>query len=844
MRQVSAIITFLAVYVWAEVCTAYDPGTHQNLADASARVSTLVAPAAGASTTVLQDLGLPSYTDQNQDLWFTDSQPNLSIALGPDGSPYTTPANGNVRALIIAGAAIEDDEYRSLCHFYDPNSQKPLQVLGLSATYSDPDWALGASSTGNLISGACSITLPVLGTFGQQAQQYSLTDANNYFYAALTSPNNSDRNLGFGNLFLSLGHALHLLEDMAQPQHVRNDMHCDTYKCLVEYNPSKYERDVFNTPYDISVAGNYTPDFSTMRGFWSGNSKGLADFTNLNFLSAGTLGWVDGGTVGYSSPTLAPAATTEAVATVYQQDLGNKQVPYEIAQFCNNQPNSCLLEFHPTSGKDNYTVTPVYNPRAASESIFNADLSDFGSHKVYTLNVVTDNAAWNLLQPMAVGYGAGMIDHFFRGRLSMHPDPSQPNGYVVTNLSAYALSNGTLTVYYDAADGTRYPVQNAAWSNVSMAKTGNDPADQFKIQITPPVDPAPANSGQYMIVFKGIISNDIQSGELGIAALQYKPNTDVYFGQNIQWNGNFEYQSNWEPNNAYEYAPDGTQVATHYLMQGALNAPWYMAVYDKNIYTADVGDEYGATVNEYTYPNYSAATRKVIAGGTDYYRQGGSLNEGIAVNDSYLLIPRVLQDHTISPFDYSVSVFDHAGNFLRNIPEPYLVDTISANDNHMCIALNEWDQHNIATLVELQDLNGNVTSNLMTIPASDSFFGIECASSRDRHYVLVQTIDYSTDVVSNQLYVYDEAGNQVYAMPITGPKANAASWQIASDGRNVYIAFDGTSAESQFGGVVVVNRLLTRDSGGNIVSETYQQAADIGDGRAAGGVAVDFANSN
>ena len=837
MKQVFTTITALCLFIQAGICNAYEPNTHQKLADVSAHASVLDTIAAGSNTTILGDLGLPSYTDQNTKLWFPVSQRGLIIDLGPDGSKYITPVTGNVQALIQAGAAIEDDEYRPFCHFYDPTSGQPLQVLGQTASHSDPDWALGEDSSGEPISSTCSIIvhIPVLGQdiqLGQQTQQYSLLDAENYYYAALISPNQSDRASDFGDMFLSLGHVLHLLQDMAQPQHVRNDMHCDSYKCIPigEYHPSRYERDVFGIHYDTSVLGQYTPDYSTERGFWTGGNSGLADFTNQNFLSVGTLDWVDGNSVGYSSPALGAVDAEEEVSAVYQNDL-HTQMPHEIATVC-GPPKSCKLEFRSTSGTDGKTGGSVFNAEAASESVFNEYLTDFGSHKVYTLNIVTETSAWNLLQPMAVGYGAGMIDHFFRGRLGMHPDSSQPNGYIVTNLSTVPMSNGTLTVYYDAADGTRYPVPNATWPNVSVGKAGNDPADQFKIQITPPVDPAPANPGQYMLVFKGIISEDQQNGEQGIAALQYTPNQDVYVG--ISTSG---FQTTL--NSVKEYMPDGTNVKSAALLQGVPNEPAFLAVYDKTVYTsAEVGIT-DSNVDEYSYPNYTINNSDIIASsgfrglinGDDYYQQFGF---GIGVNDNNLFSGSFLADETSGAVTYSVSVFDHAGKFIRNIPESYQVESLSVNDNHLCVILKES-----SLVVQLQDMNGGATASLMTLPLDGSIWNLGCASSRDRHYVLTETID-SSDNPHNTVYVFDENGTPITSFPIVGPSTGGTTWQIAANEGNVYVSYFNYGSTQLYGGVAVINRLVTHNPDGT-TSETYQQMADIGHGVGVVSVAVDAA---
>jgi hypothetical protein len=65
----------------------------------------------------------------------------------------------------------------------------------------------------------------------------------------LTSPTADERKGFFGKTFQTLGQVIHHTQDMAQPQHVRNDAHRDAiFPCLIPgglfgfYSPSLYEK--------------------------------------------------------------------------------------------------------------------------------------------------------------------------------------------------------------------------------------------------------------------------------------------------------------------------------------------------------------------------------------------------------------------------------------------------------------------------------------------------------------------------------------------------------------------------------------------------------------------------
>src|SRR3989442_10174937 len=119
----------------------------------------------------------------------------------------------SIERLIRDGSRFEDTlgfPPRVLNHFFDPVSGNGLNPF--PSNYSSPDWAL---EDGAQISG------PIW------MQRFSYRDARTLLYNALTSPLGGDRAMSFGLMFQALGHVMHHLQDMAQPQHVRNDQHIE-----------------------------------------------------------------------------------------------------------------------------------------------------------------------------------------------------------------------------------------------------------------------------------------------------------------------------------------------------------------------------------------------------------------------------------------------------------------------------------------------------------------------------------------------------------------------------------------------------------------------------------------
>ncbi len=195
-----------------------------------------------------------------------------------------------IQQLIGDGARFEDNGIRPRFHFYDPIYNTGLIWGGPFA--GSPDWALEDR-------------------FSNPTQDFSFSDARQYLYNALTLPTQEMRDRNFGSAFETLGHVIHHLQDMAQPQHVRNDVHLDRPEEILGIPNPLYNRSAYELYTDthrselpfVDQAGLYkTPVypgtdptlFNTARKFWvtqegsGGTGLGIAEFTNNNFVSAGT----------------------------------------------------------------------------------------------------------------------------------------------------------------------------------------------------------------------------------------------------------------------------------------------------------------------------------------------------------------------------------------------------------------------------------------------------------------------------------------------------------------------------------------------------------------------------
>jgi hypothetical protein len=233
--------------------------------------------------------------------------------------------------------------------------------------------------------------------------------------------------------FRALGDVLHLNQDMAQPQHTRNDVHsgqlCPTSRVCLGGHTSIYEKyinaralaqrtfnslapfqtslDIPSSPfppagYPIPTFARYTDYWSTAPGDRTTQGKGLADYSNRGFFTAG-------------------------------KNLGSSEYPSPSSNTSDYQIRTVIpVRWDGTATADN-TPSHIYygNVRDQLQDVSTPDvpLTTFGmwdqflqaksASPNYTLNRINYDAMADLLLPRAVAYSAGLINFFFRGRLDI-----------------------------------------------------------------------------------------------------------------------------------------------------------------------------------------------------------------------------------------------------------------------------------------------------------------------------------------------------------------------------------------------------------------------------------------
>ena len=168
---------------------AYEPISHQDMSERAVGKSVL------SNASALVRMG---FSGDIASIGFLNSQgQNLSIL-----------------QLIRFGADWEDNRgpLQAPRHFYNPvDGSKLLPLIGETS----PDWALEDRGV-------------------KDGQPFSYRLMRRNFHKALTEPGKLDRDAAWGLTFQTPGHVMHHIQDMAQPQHMRGDAHCDaTVPCII-----------------------------------------------------------------------------------------------------------------------------------------------------------------------------------------------------------------------------------------------------------------------------------------------------------------------------------------------------------------------------------------------------------------------------------------------------------------------------------------------------------------------------------------------------------------------------------------------------------------------------------
>jgi hypothetical protein len=315
-------------------------------------------------------------------------------------------------------------------------------------------------------------------------------------------------------LFRTLGQVLHLLEDSAQPQHTRNDPHAGCADPLAsifgghswyeEYTEDRTLGRVFprgdTPPPPIVLTGYAALPNRPYEGFFSNTDRrGMADFSSRNFLTVGTnLGAIPEPCDGLVEPPCFEEAYRKTMTAFTTQTL--------------NGPIVGTVALYLRDVLDAETGAVIRDVPVSSWSMWDEPLVRRGRLPKFSLNRLNYVAMADILLPRAVGYAAGFLDTFFRGRLDGKVLPATPDQpfqrvRVINPLSIDDRPGermiGTFAAFYDAADGQRVPV--GQWPDQDVMPGASR---ELALASAPPDSPPPAEPGRYLVVFRGQLGTE------------------------------------------------------------------------------------------------------------------------------------------------------------------------------------------------------------------------------------------------------------------------------------------------------------------------------------------------
>ena len=440
----------------------------------------------------------------------------------------------NVQEWIGLGSVEEDAGNVFTAHYYN-HFHNPLRAWPLA----------GLNTIYPFINGQSSLLWAQ-----DSSNPWSWRKTREHFYSALVSSTDAGRSESFARTFKGVGHIIHLIQDAAQPAHVRNDPHpLDDMGVVPQFenwarSPAHASTvaSLMATPAFPSVylGASADPGYVPITQLWDadqynganppgGTGTGISEYTQVNFFSEDTIGWG-----GFPYPVISGA--TPVVTRGFSNPLSGTTYPREYYL------KDCCGE---TNGGQGYLLAAV-------------DYLDFYRLKyplfggllpkipVLDNNVYGDYARF--LIPRAVGYSAALIDYFFR--IEMEISEIAPKKDADGNITEVTLrvKNGTQTG--EALSGgrfrlnVRYKLPGSAENNYRLSDevlsgdvpAGNDPKDDaFKFTFSfPDYIPKDAANLQYTLAYRGPTKN--LAGQVtepdAVAGRVYNPGRRVFVAAN------------------------------------------------------------------------------------------------------------------------------------------------------------------------------------------------------------------------------------------------------------------------------------------------------------------------
>jgi len=282
--------------------------------------------------------------------------------------------------------------------------------------------------------------------YDTRKNKYDYVDALDYFAKGFSETKESERRRFQAKMLVSVGHMMHMMNDMNVPAHVRDDAHpyYEPLEIWMKGGNNHNQTTGFYISGNTLVKSGKIPTPKVDPIHWESFKKNMgaeADYTSLNYFSEDTI-FAFSQTYPRKSDTyertdewLSP--TVEKVYIVHNSD--NKKRAIRVKSYIINALNQLYLD-------DDSNVSMAMG----STSVVDGDFS-----------VIEDNGAD--LIPRAIANAEGFVNYFFRGRLETTSslcgglevkNVSEPK-YVASSDALVFKKGGVFKVYVDDANGNR-----------------------------------------------------------------------------------------------------------------------------------------------------------------------------------------------------------------------------------------------------------------------------------------------------------------------------------------------------------------------------------------------------
>jgi hypothetical protein len=467
----------------------------------------------------------------------------------------------SIREWLMEGSSLEDvPNPRARHHFHDPirdhgldNSDGPAWLMNLlyfGSQHSYPKYhaftAMGISDL-DIARGThfWSEPAPVYRNWCDWPR------ARDLFYDALTVSSESDRQKTLGSMFVTLGHICHLLEDMGVPAHTRNDfiwghLVAGFHKKITGAKNPWYkgghpfeawlEEQIVNDGNEIpSVYLNRlmdsTPVFSKLEHYWDTN---ICEPSGVAQWQGDSPGWP-----GTSFGNPPPEKAWGLVECTNYQFLSYSTIfkSGDLQSFPHPAKEHTRVDWYltgPDGAKQYYRIG--YDIPHLARSTYSAyllgDIAFWNTDTTEEKRVYENYAKRTI--PRTIDYTTGLLNYFFRGRLSVEAECVECDVFeiTITNKSSNSgtpqtLKGGDFELYWEDGTGNRAEVPDfgidGGWTSSSTLAYDEDITAAF----TKPMAGEPV---KYILVYRGNICENPAApdpdDEIAIAVAVFTPPSD------------------------------------------------------------------------------------------------------------------------------------------------------------------------------------------------------------------------------------------------------------------------------------------------------------------------------